>query len=123
MSTWLTALKAVPWVDLIAAAPAVTRGARKLFGRSTEETPSQEEAPRSVPIPTVVEALQNALERLQAQQQASAMAVQSLAEQNRQLHETVSVLQVRCQLLIWFSVVLTLILSGLVGWLVWQTWV
>ena len=40
MSIWLTALKAVPWTDVIAAAPAVARGARKLFKRPAREVPA-----------------------------------------------------------------------------------
>ena len=121
MSMWITALKAVPGGDVIAAAPSVTQGARKLFKRPVvEQTP--EVSPRYAVSPTVVEALQNALERLQAQQKASAVAVESLVDQNRELLETVSSLRVRCQLLIWFSTGLALTLSCLMGWVIWQAW-
>lgn len=122
MSKWMTALKAVPWSDVIAAGPAVTQGARKLLKRPVVEQ-SAEVTPRHAVSPTVVEALQNALERLQAQQKASAFAVEALIEQNRQLLDTVSSLRVRCQLLIWFSTGLALTLLCLMGWVIWQVWV
>ena len=122
MSMWMTALKAVPWGDVIAATPSVAQGARKLFKRPVVEQ-AAEATPRHAVSPTIVEALQNALERLQAQQKASAVAVETLVEQNRQLLDTVSSLRVRCQLLIWFSTGLALTLLCLMGWVIWQIWV
>ena len=121
MSMWLTALKAVPWGDVIAAAPSMTQGARKLFKRSVVE-PAVEGVPRYAASQTVVDALQNALGRLQAQQQASAVMVENLLDQNRQLLETVSILRVRCQLLVWFSTGVALTLFCLMGWVIWQAW-
>ena len=36
----ITALKVVPWADVIAAAPAIVKGARKLFSRTEQPSPA-----------------------------------------------------------------------------------
>lgn len=102
---WLTALKIVPWSDVIEAAPAVVGSARKFFSRTREAGmatgapyPGADEAAQTRPS----EQYQARLGRLEAgvtqlgeQQQASAALIQSLAEQNAHLVQAVERLRRR----------------------------
>lgn len=87
--SWISALKAVPWADVIEATPVLVKGARKLFKRS-QEAEAAAEAPQAAPQ-TLAEALarlqrlEQELAGLSEQQAESAALLQSLAEQNAQL--------------------------------------
>ena len=119
MSIWLTALKAVPWTDVIAAAPAVARGARKLFKRPAGES-MVNIASVDVAAGPSLQSLSDAVEQLSAQQRASEEAVKTLSLQNSQLREVVDILRARCQLLIWFSSALLFLWMALLAWMFWQ---
>jgi hypothetical protein len=121
---WLTALKVIPWADVIAAAPVVTKGARKLFQR-TQEAPALPEAPPAgAPLaaavdPARVRALEAALAQLAAQQQASAQVLESLADQNAQVVQAIEILRMRLRLLAWLSAGLGAGLLGVTVALLW----
>jgi hypothetical protein len=119
VSIWLTALKAVPWTDVIAAAPAVVRGARKLFKRPAGESMANIASAYGGGEPSL-QSLSGAVEQLSAQQRASEAAIETLSLKNSQLMEAVGILRARCQLLIWFSSGLLLLWMVLVAWLFWQ---
>jgi hypothetical protein len=88
---WLTALKVIPWGDVIQHAPKVLSAARKLLDRSPAEPP-----------PTKDEF-----------QERMAKTLADLAEQNTRLVNAVEVLRVRTRILMWVTVLLALA----VGWL------
>lgn len=94
---WLTALKLVPWSDVISNAPVVAAGAKKLWdalakkplapdaaaavGQPAELTPAQ-----SIPLlQSRVMALESVVADLHAQMIDSTALIQALAEQNSQL--------------------------------------
>lgn len=110
--SWISALKVIPWGDVIEAAPGLVKGARKVFSRG--EAPPAEAAPAAgAESPQArIERLEAAVERLVQQQQASAALVESLAEHNAQVVAAVEVLRLRSKLLGGACAVL---LAGLVG--------
>ena len=113
--TWLTALKVIPWGDVIEHAPAVLKGARRLLDRQSA-TP----APPPTDAPTDASALQRQLEALQ-RQHASDMAeltqtVAELAEQNTRLVEAVDVLRWRTR---WLGALTLVLLVGGVALALW----
>ena len=114
---WWTALRVIPWGDVIEHAPAVLKGARRLMERQRGETPP----PEPVPPVTAVEAppdkrlaqveaslaeLQTRLATLAEQQRQGDELLAALAEQNARLVETVEVLRQRSRLLAGVAVVL-----------------
>lgn len=120
--SWLTALKAVPWTEVIEATPVIVKGARKLFKRSSEEAAEQSsELPEGRPqtLPEALERLQRLereLAQLSTQQAESAALLQSLAEQNAQLVAAIEALRLRSRLLLALSGGLALGLLALALW-------
>lgn len=114
---WLTALKIIPWGDVIEAAPGIVKSARRMFTR-TQATEAQLDAAAAVagdagadaPLQARMAQLEAALAQMAEQQQASAQLVESLAEQNAKVVEVVEVLRVRMRLALGLSAVLALLL-------------
>lgn len=91
---WLSLLKHVPWTDVIASAPAVADGARKLWNGVARkpEADRPEPAPASAasadPISALdqrIAALESAMAELHAQMVASSELINALAAQNKEL--------------------------------------
>lgn len=94
---WLTVLQSVPWADLIANAPKVADGAKKLWGSlrkrasAPEVTPAraearpQDKADEIARLQTRLAAIEAVTAELQEQMAASAELIKALAEQNTQL--------------------------------------
>lgn len=129
---WLTALKVIPWGDVIEHAPKVLKAARELVDRQRERRRGESEPPPpglqdrviEMPGPTdpAVSALQRQLAatreelaRLQHTQEQTSQTVAELAEQNSRLVEAVALLRLRTRWLM--GAVLALLLAGLVSWL------
>ncbi|MDA8454625.1 hypothetical protein M4R22_07610 [Acidovorax sp. GBBC 3334] len=117
---WMTALKLVPWGDVIEATPQIVQAARRLLGASRRSAEAAAQAPEAGPAaPSPEETMAMLLERVQrleAEQQASAQLIQSLAEQNAQLVRTVDSLRVLGQRLAWGVGALGVGLAGLAAW-------
>lgn len=120
---WITLLKTVPWMDVIASAPAVAEGAKKLWRSVAQKGPSAAgSAPASSALVLKIETLAQAQARLMAlettvaelhtQMLASSELIKALAEQNTALVKRVEAHRVR---LLWLSGVLavTLLLAVL----------
>lgn len=123
--SWLTALKAVPWADVVQAAPGIVKGARKLFttvrgeatGRQSESTAFQGSAADSGKSLSVrLAEAQSALEALRAEQQTSAELIRSLAEQNVKVVEAIAILRARQRILLIVSALLSAAMVGMVAW-------
>ncbi|GAB4554706.1 MAG: hypothetical protein IV105_12075 [Rhizobacter sp.] len=112
---WLTALKVIPWSDVIEATPGIVKGARKIFNRGQQADVPAPAAP-GAPAPDRVALLETALAQLHEQQQASAQLIETLAEQNARIVEAVQILRVRTRLLMVVSGVLALLLAAAVLW-------
>jgi hypothetical protein len=112
--SWISALKVIPWGDVIEAAPGLVKGARKVFTRTQPE-------PVVVPDPAApphqrIEQLETAVARLGEQQQAAAALIESLAEHNAKVVEAIERLRLRSRLLTSACV----LLLATVGALAWQ---
>jgi len=101
--SWLVALKAVPWTDLVQAAPGIVKGARKLYtsvrGGSAVEATTARTAAGVGGIDARVAQIENRLATLMAEQQASAELIRNLADQNARLIEAVEIMRARARIL------------------------
>lgn len=110
--SWITtALKFVPWGDVVSAAPTVARGARDLW-RTVRHNDDEAVVPpesvavappqdRVVALASRLEAVESRLQSLQQEAGASAELMTSLAEQNERLVQAVEILRARTRLLLW----------------------
>lgn|SRR5574340_246050 len=95
MAAWWTVLKAVPWRDVIAHAPAVAQGARKLWKtvrRSSREALA--DSRHGASPESEVSRLREQMREVQEQQVNMAALLETLAEQNEQLVRAVGNLRV-----------------------------
>ena len=123
--SWITALKLVPWGDVIQAAPSVLKAAKGLMHKSAE--PEQEAAAQaafpeqrsSASDSTAELALQQVallearIAQLEQAQHASAQVLQQMAEQQAQIVQTVGILRTGATRLAWACGVLSVALVAL----------
>ena len=114
---WMTALKLVPWGDVLEATPQILQAARRLLG-STRPTPGGTATTPTAPASAAsqIDTLQQQVLALEAEQRASAVLIQSLAEQNAQLVSAIDALRVRGQRLVIGLGVLGAVTVGLLVW-------
>lgn len=105
---WLTALKVIPWADVIEAAPGLAKSAKSLFKRTQEGATV---STGSTPPPSAddvgadawaqaaqrIASLESRLAQATERQQAAAALIDTLATQNARLVEAVDALDKRCQ--------------------------
>jgi hypothetical protein len=99
--SWLTALKAVPWADVVQAAPGIVQGARKLF-TAARGGDAATAAPGGAPegsLAARIESIEAAIDVLQGEQRSSAELIRSLAEQNASIIAALDLLRSRVRLL------------------------
>lgn len=123
---WLTALKVIPWGDVIEHAPKVLSAARKLLERQRAPRPAPAAGDSVIPMPSaeppslgelknrLIAAQQQIDSQAQAQEQL-AQTVAELAEQNARLVSAVEVLRLRTRLMLWGFALLVLALA----WMAW----
>jgi hypothetical protein len=113
MPGWVAAFKAVPWAEVIAAAPVIARGARKLWGSirhspdAAEEGAGPEERLR---------ALEAQVADLRKDLTEAGELIGSLAEQHARLVEAVGILRARVRS---FLVILAVLAFGWIGLVLW----
>ena len=117
---WLTALKFLPWTDMIEYAPKVVSGAQKVWQRvkSGKEAVDHADANALVlgdPQIALLQ-LQQEVQQLQSQQLDLTNLVKQLADQNQRLVDAVNVLRVRTRLLLFGFAVNGLALVVLASW-------
>jgi hypothetical protein len=122
---WIVALKAVPWTDLVQAAPGIVKGARKLFAdarANPARASARGAANASTATGTSVEArlaqLETQLEILGEEQRASADLIRSLADQHARVVQAMTVLQARTRVLLGVCIALAVALTTLAIWVV-----
>ena len=115
----LGAVKAVPWGDVIAAAPSVVQGANALWDRVAKKRPKGEAtnapspaANADAPVEVRLAALEQALVELQKEALASSQLIRSLAEQNVQLVREVEVLRLRSRVMMVAAVLFSVVLAA-----------
>jgi hypothetical protein len=115
---WMSALKVIPWGDVIEATPNIVKGARKIFARTQQaEAPvAHPAAATSADLPARVAQLESSLTQMAEQQKASARLIETLAEQNARIIEAVEILRMRSRLLTGACAVLLVALVGVAAW-------
>lgn len=102
--SWLTALKVLPWGDMIEYAPKVVSGAQKVWQRVKSGKDAETAADASALVPadpqTELQQMQQQVQRLQQQQLDLTNLVKELAGQNQRLVDAVNVLRVRTRVLL-----------------------
>lgn len=94
---WATLFSAIPWTDVIAKAPEIAQGARKLWqkvGKRGTDTPPSESSDVPSVDPRLAE-LEGRLAELTVRQQESAKLLAELAEQNADLIRAAEELRAR----------------------------
>ena len=118
--SWLTALKAVPWADVVQAAPGIVQGARKLFTAAKEYAGSGSEAatgatsgtPRGT-LDARLHSMEAAIDGLQGEQRSTAELIRSLAEQNANIIAALDLMRGRVRILTGACAALAIALGAL----------
>jgi chromosome segregation ATPase len=120
---WVTALKLVPWGDVLEATPQILQAAKKLLGSTRQGTADAAAGTlagagdaATPPVALELQQLRERVARLEQEQQESAVLIQSLAEQNAQVVQAVEVLRLRIQRLAAAIAVLGAVCVGLIVW-------
>ena len=124
MVGWVTALKLVPWGDVIEATPQILQAAKKLLGATrkgkAEATASGSiaDAGTEAALPTDVQLkhLRERVLQLEQEQLDAAALIQSLAQQNAQVIQAVEDLRQHNRRL---TLALTIVACACAGLLVW----
>ena len=103
MAGWMTALKLVPWGDVIAATPQIVQGAKKLLGKTRRAAAPAEDASKTLqtaaladaPVAVQLQRLGERVAQLEQEQHDSAVLIESLAEHNAQLVRAIDALRLR----------------------------
>jgi TolA-binding protein len=118
--SWISALKLVPWGDVIEATPQVLKAAKGLLGKkdSGGTLSSSTSSGHANGMPPVSEheqivQLQARLARMEQAHQQSLQIIETLAEQNQQIVNTVDLLRTGAQRLAWACSVLAACVVGL----------
>jgi hypothetical protein len=114
MSIWMTALKIIPWGNVVESAPHIVKAAKHLFSATKKETADfsadWQTGDTSGSLDKRVRFLEAKLIELSDEQRASAELIKSLAEQNALMVEAIEVFRVRVKMLL---TVCILLLGGL----------
>lgn len=122
---WISALKFVPWKDVLEAAPGMVKGAKRLFTAAKANTNNQPIADSSPAVASFdaeglanldsrVRHLQAKIVELNSEQSSSATLIKSLAEQNARLVNAIEAFRVRIKILIYVCFLLGITLSALI---------
>lgn len=125
--SWVSALKLVPWGDVIQAAPTVLKAAKGLMKKSPEqelEDAAHAAFPASAESQTPaanagelalqkVAQLEARIQQLEAAQRASNQVLEKMAEQQAQIVKTVGLLRTGATRLAWACGILSVAVIGL----------
>jgi len=114
MSIWMTALKIIPWGNVVESAPHIVKAAKHLFSATKKETADfsadWQTGDTSGSLDKRVRFLETKLIELSDEQRSSAELIKSLAEQNALMVEAIEVFRIRVKMLL---TVCILLLGGL----------
>ena len=128
---WLAAaFKAIPWKEVVTAAPSLVEGTKKLWSSVTRTEKrssfahgqSDESSSTHSDHLSAIEARLLSIEaratEIAHQAVTSAELIKSLAEQNAQLVQAVEILRIRTRKLVWFAAALGLATGFLLLWMI-----
>lgn len=111
--SWMSAIKLIPWGDVVQATPGIVKGARDLWSR-TRKAKAEVQAPEA-PLSGDAAQLAQRLRQLEEEQLEASQLINTLAEQNAQLVAALDKLRRRVRMLGAFGVLLALGLAA--AWL------
>jgi len=114
MPGWIPVFRAIPWMELLVAAPSIARGARRLWTEIRKPPDADTTGERGDRL----QHLESQVEELKKELLASNQVVKAMAEQNERLLEAVGILRLRVLVLTGVCVIL-LALSIAVGIQLW----
>jgi hypothetical protein len=121
---WLTVLQSVPWADVIANAPKVADGAKRLWNAVGKKSPAPElpaesaqpapssEAEAIAELQARLSAMEAAASDLHDQMLASSELIKALADQNAQLIKGIEANRIRVAWLVGVTVVIGIIAAA-----------
>src|SRR3954447_220008 len=120
--SWMTALKIIPWSNVLESAPHIVKAAKHLFSatRTDRDTfTSGPDAPAGDNVAQLnkrIRVMEAKITELREEQKSSAELIKSLAEQNALIVDAIEVLRVRLKmvLMVWIA-----LFGGLAGLLIW----
>lgn len=112
--SWLSAIKLIPWGDVVQATPGIVKGARDLWSR-TRKAKTEVQTQDAMPLADDAARLAQRIRQLEEEQLEASQLINTLAEQNAQLVAAMDRLRTRMRVLTALGVLLAL---GLVAaWL------
>lgn len=119
MPVWLSALKLVPWTDVVRNAPLIADGAKKLWGavgrKSASKAPLEASIERSQPTLELLDgrttALDDRVQQLERDMSASSELIKALADQQTQLVAALARVRTRQR---WIMLVCAVLIVALV---------
>ncbi len=125
---WITALKIIPWKDVLESAPHIVKAAKKLYAGTRANVSNPSEVPDSPTITSDSENLgsldsrlhhiESKILQLSDEQESSVELIRSLAKQNAHIVEAIEILRVRTKILLITCISFGGMLAGLVFWLI-----
>lgn len=115
LGSLITALKVVPWGEVITAAPSIVKGARKMFSRTEDATPPSTPPVHAEP-PERLALLEEQLREMVARERATAQLIEALAEQNAAVVGALAILRARARWLVALNGVLLVLLAAGLAW-------
>jgi hypothetical protein len=125
---WMTALKMVPWGDVIENAPNLVNGAKKLFTKTRADTPAEAPTPTSdiakaapgadadqriVQLSALLDQSQTRIATLETESRDTAALLKSMAEQQQTMISAIDILGRRSNLLVGITAALAVICVAL----------
>jgi hypothetical protein len=120
---WMTALKIIPWSNVLESAPHIVKAAKHLFAatkanRDSFTTSHGAAASDDItPVSRRIQVMEAKIAELREEQKSSAELIKSLAEQNAFIVEAFDVLRLRLKIVLVVCVLLSGALAGLIFWL------
>jgi hypothetical protein len=125
---WITALKIIPWKDVLESAPHIVKAAKNIYAGTRTDTSSSSETTESSTgtfedkslggIDFRLHKIEEKIQELGNEQGSSVELIRSLAKQNVRIVEVIEVLRVRTKILFVTCILFSSILAGLVFWLI-----
>lgn len=126
---WITALKIIPWGDVLEAAPRIVKGAKHLFAMTKDNVPGpsvvsstrgspSSDSDKFANVNDRLAQIQAKVVELSIEQKSSAELIKSLAEQNARVVEAIEVFRIRTRVLIIACASLGIALAALAFWVV-----
>ncbi len=123
---WITALKIIPWKDVIESAPHIVKAAKNLYAGAKANASNPSDAQSSPSDISDSEVSENSdlrrieikIQHLSSEQESSVELIRSLAQQNVRIVEAIELLRVRTKILLITCVLLSGLLASLVYWLI-----